>query len=423
MQPSRPTHPGNPTENDPIPPITEKQLARLWERRAARHRTFHDETGTRVRVLYPGRPGVTAGPDFRNALLLVEGQGLVQGDVEVHLRQRDWRSHGHHQDPNYNGVVLHVALDTDREPSRTNGGGAPPVVNLADLLKQPQPAGGEEDVPTLLWQILAQHGFRRPDQPQQMEALLNRAGDERFLAHGSRFRTLAALQPPEQTLWESICDALGYRHNRHPFLKLATIAPYSLLSAAATRLAPAEREAALGTWLLRLASFEQGYVPPGFGPALDVKEWRLFRVRPPNHPRRRILGAAALIARFCETGMLSALRSAADTGHPKTLTSILTVAAPDDKTAPIGPARARDIAVNVVLPFLHASGTISGDHANAGQMLGLYRRYGPLSDNEITRELAAILQHPSWGRIANNARRQQGLIHLQRLLAGATPNM
>ena len=115
------------------------------------------------------------------------------------------------------------------------------------------------------------------------------------------------------------------------------------------------------------------------------------------------------------------MQSAVAPGDPKTLTQTLTVPSGDTKPAPIGPARARDIAVNVALPFLHGYSTLSGDHGNAEKMLELYRRYGPLSDNEITRELAAALQQPGWGRIANNARRQQGLIHLQRLLAGATP--
>ncbi len=420
MKPTRPTDSGQSAASDPIAPISEKQLARLWERRAARHRAFHTETGARVSVLYPGRPGVTAGPDFRNALLMVEGQGLVQGDVEVHLRQRDWRSHGHHRDPNYNGVVLHVALETDPEPSPTIGGGAPPVVNLADLLTQTQgdDPGGER-VRTLLWRILAQHGYRRPDRAEQMAALLNRAGDERFLAHSRRFRTLMSAQSAEQTLWETICDALGYRHNRHPFLKLATAAPYAILSSAALRSGETQREASMAQWLLRLAGCEHGRVPPGLGPPLDSKEWKLFRVRPANHPRRRILGAAALVARFSEPGLLAGLQSAAVTGEPKILTQMLTVSGDHDKTAPIGPARARDIAVNVVLPFLHGYATVAGSHANAEKMLDLYRRYGPLSDNEITRELASALQQPAWGRVANNARRQQGLIHLQRLLSGA----
>ena len=51
-------------------------------------------------------------------------------------------------------------------------------------------------------------------------------------------------------------------------------------------------------------------------------------------------------------------------------------------------------------------------------MLSLYRAFGPLPDNEITRHMASVLQEPGWERVTNNARRQQGLIHLQRLLAG-----
>ncbi len=424
MNPSCPNDPARSTDPDPIPPITEKQLAHLWQRRAARHRAFHTETGARVRVLYPGRPGVTAGPDFRNALLMVEGQGLVQGDVEVHLRQRDWQSHGHDRDPNYNGVVLHVALESHPEPSRTDGGGSPPLVNLTDLLTDaPAEDNNGDEVRSQLWQSLAQHGYRRPERPEQMAALLNRAGDARFLSHSSRLGMLMSAQPPEQTLWESICDALGYRHNRHPFLMLATAAPCAVLSAAALRTPETQRETALTLWLLRLAGFESGPVPAGLGPPLDSKAWRLFRVRPPNHPRRRIPGAAALIARFCESGLTAGLSAAASAGDPKALTKALTVAAGDGKPAPIGTGRAQDIAVNAVLPFLHAHRTLAGDYAGAERMLELYRRYGPLSDNEITRELAAALQEPAWGRVPNNARRQQGLVHLQRLLAGATPEI
>ena len=424
MQPRANSYPrddaGRTDDPDGIAPITEKQLAILWQRRAVRHRAFRSESGARVRVLYPGRPGVTAGPDFRNALLMVEGQGLVQGDVEVHLRQKDWRAHGHHTDPNYNGVVLHVALEAESEPSRTDSGGVPPLVTLTELVSDEgsEDAGGRE-TRRQLWRSLEQHGYRRPEQPEQMAALLNRAGDARFLSHSSRFRTLMTEQSQDQTLWESICDALGYRHNRHPFLMLATAAPYNVLSAAARHLPETQRESELALRLLRLAGFEPGPVPAGLGQPLDSREWRLFRVRPPNHPRRRILGAAGLVARFGGSGLVSGLQAAADSGNPKRLTESLSVAANDQKSAPIGPARAREIAVNVVLPFLHAHHTLADDFANAEKMLELYRRYGPLSDNEITRELAAALQRPEWGRIADNARRQQGLIHLQRLLAGA----
>ena len=331
MTNSRP-HESNrpPRPNDAIPPISEAQLARLWQRRAARSLALRTESGRRVSVLYPGRPGVTAGPDFRNALLLVEEQGLVQGDVEVHLRQQDWQAHGHHNDPNYNGVALHVALQSDAEPSRTDSGATPPTVNLRDLLDdvQSEDENGSE-VRARLWRILSQHGYRRPQRAEEMAALLNRAGDARFLSHSSRFQMLLPAQSPAQTLWESICEALGYRHNQHPFLRLATVAPIATLTAAARKLPPGQRSEALADCLLRIAGFEKGTLLRNLGPPLDAGQWRLFRVRPPNHPRRRIIGAAELIARFTDVGLIAGLGRAASTGKPATLTDALT--APDPR--------------------------------------------------------------------------------------------
>ena len=411
----------------PLPPITEKQLARLWQRRAARSRALRTERGNRIRVLYPGRPGVTAGPDFRNALLLVEDQGLVQGDVEVHLRQHDWRSHGHHTDPNYNGVALHVALETTGSRSDTVSGGKPPLVGLRGLLDDPLADETPSEVRDHLWRLLEVQGYRRPDSAERMAALLNRAGDERFLVRSRVLQRLMSEQPAAQTLWESICEALGYRHNQHVFLQLAIAAPIHTLENAARRIPESERNAVLNAALLGLAGFGEYQqpnrphrIPAKLGPPLDATQWKLFRARPSNHPRRRVAGAAALLTRFVDDGLLHGLARAAD-GNPSTLTEALSVGSrAEGGAALIGTGRARDIAVNAVLPFLHGLASLTGEASKSSAMLDLYRRYGKLTENEITRELASALQPSEWGRVARTARQQQGLIHLQRLLAGAS---
>ena len=409
-------------EADSIPPISEKQLALLWQRRASRSQALRTERGSRIRVLYPGRPGVTAGPDFRDALLLVEEQGLVQGDVEIHLRQQDWQSHGHHDDPNYNGVALHVALESGGPPSWTASGGLPPLVELRDLVQDPTGPGTADDTRDHLWRLLEKHGYRRPDSAERMAALLNRAGDERFLQRSQALQRLMSEQPPAQTLWESICEALGYRHNQHAFLQLAGVAPIDVLEKTARRLPEGNRGAELASILLGLAGFgesaRQG-LPP-FGTALDASQWKLFRVRPPNHPRRRVVGAAHLVARHTHGGLWRGLANAASSGNPTVLTKALTVDSnASGEPALVGPGRARDIAVNAVLPLLHGWHNLAGHAPNSNAMLDCYRKFGRLTENEITRELAQTLQLPEWGRVARNARQQQGLIHLQRLLAGA----
>ena len=413
--------------HDPLPPITEKQLARLWQRRAARSQALRTERGNRIQVLYPGRPGVTAGPDFRNALLLVEDQGLVQGDVEVHLRQQDWRSHGHHADPNYNGVALHVALETTGSRSGTASGGKPPLVALHGLLDDPPVADSPDQVRDHLWRLLEVQGYRRPDTAERMAALLNRAGDERFLGKSRVLQRLMSEQEPDQTLWEAICEALGYRHNQHAFLQLAIAAPIHTLKNMARRLPRSERNAVLNAALLGLAGFGE-YQRPNrphristqLGPPLDAAQWKLFRVRPSNHPRRRVAGAAALLTRFVDDGLLHGLARAA-AGNPSTLTEALSVGSGDEAGAAlIGSGRARDIAVNSVLPFLHGLASLTGEAGKSSAMLELYRQYGKLTENEITRELATALQPSEWGQVARTARQQQGFIHLQRLLAGAS---
>ena len=65
--------------------IPERLLARLWRNRDWRRRSLPLADGKRLRVLYPGRPGGGPGPDFRDAILQVEGRAPVRGDVAPKL--------------------------------------------------------------------------------------------------------------------------------------------------------------------------------------------------------------------------------------------------------------------------------------------------------------------------------------------------
>ena len=172
---------------------------KLWKNRTALQQGLRTEAGRRVKVLYPGRPGISAGPDFRDALLEIEGLGLVRGDVELHLRQRDWAAHGHSCDPNYNGVVVHGALQVDTADTPLQNGGRAPMLSLDSLLAVSSPE--ENPAPKLdLWPLLAQHGFAKPATTEEAGELLDWAGDQRFLGKASTFRRFINEQRPDQTL-------------------------------------------------------------------------------------------------------------------------------------------------------------------------------------------------------------------------------
>ena len=90
-----------------------------------------DRNGDRFRVIYPGIPGGTSGPDFKDAILEASDGRKIRGDAEIHVRIRDWYTHGHHADTAYNGVAFHVAAQaTSNVEARTAAGAILPLLLL-----------------------------------------------------------------------------------------------------------------------------------------------------------------------------------------------------------------------------------------------------------------------------------------------------
>ena len=400
------------------PEMPERLLWKLWKRRAARQFEFRSGAGTRIRVLYPGRSGTSAGPDFRDALLDVEGVGLVRGDVEIHRRQQDWDAHGHGGDRNYSGVVVHGVVDADSAQTPLHNGASAPVVSLSDLLTGEEETGDiadrDEVAANQLWELLSRRGYPRPGSAAEAAALLDRAGDERFRRRAALLGKLSGEQGAEQTLYEALLEGLGYRHNQQPFVRLSHAAPIGTLRRAALPVLEQQRPWVLRHWLLTVAGLndgETGPLPGGLGPAMARKEWHLFRVRPSNHPALRIGGAAELLTRHLERGLTAGLAEA--THSPKLLVAALSVEGRDGAAAPIGIGRARDLAVNAVLPLLHS---LDGREHTPG--LETYHHFPKLQGNEVLREMTEQLLRDEWRPLIDSARRQQGLLHLASLLRG-----
>ena len=123
--------------------------------------------------------------------------------------------------------------------------------------------------------------------------------------------------------------------------------------------------------------------------------------------------------RFLEVGLVQGLMRAAVSDGPKELTSALMAQEGSGrKGALIGQNRARDLAVNIVLPFLHGLAIHGGKPGSGDTYLDLYARFPKLQENRLTQEMAEQLIEPGWTAVVTTARRQQGLLHLHSLLAG-----
>ena len=389
----------------------EEAVARLWRNAHTLSEGLQTEDGRRFRVLYPGRPGGGAGPDFRDTIVATEAGELVTGDVEIHVKASDWNSHRHQVDPNYNGVILHVVLyPTGLKTSDQQSRISVPVASLgaaADTLRRAEDSGGAGATALTGLDI------------GSVSELLDRAGDQRFLAKSAGFALEMERADADETLYGAIMEALGYSANRKPFRDLARMVPVSRLTAL-RREPPSTRLLAIKAIFFRAAGLA---TPPAEAqqlkallrrlprtPTMAPGSWRLTGVRPANHPATRLTGAAYLFDRYVESGLGRGIERDVAGGGPAYLVNRLTV------RPFIGTSRAREIGVNVVLPYIHALAGMKRDPERQLRCLEMYRAFPKLADNGITREMRRLLSAEGRCVKIKGARRQQGLIQLYRMM-------
>ena len=291
----------------------EKAMYLLWQRSHALPDGLRTEDGRRFRVVYPGRLNPREGPDFRDSIISTDQGELVKGDVELHVEAAGWRGHGHHTDPNYDGVMLHVVVSPTWRSGRGRGPEmGPPIVPLgpvAPLLESFDDSASGPD------ELIGRLGL----EDRRLGDALDVAGDRRFLARSKRFAREMRQGDPEQVLYGGLMDALGYASNRSPFRELAERLPVGCF--AVLREEPAAtRVLALKAMLLHCAGLLDHVYPLEEAsrmrrllkllprPGAKVRgRWNLFRIRPANHPVRRIVGAAQLLDRHAGTGLLRGL--------------------------------------------------------------------------------------------------------------------
>ena len=394
---------------------SESALAVLWGRAHTLVDALVTESGRRLRVIYPGRPSSGAGPDFRDAVLVDSDGASVTGDIELHTTAPGWYSHGHDTDSNYNGVVLHVVFSpkghTDTAQQSLMKA---PVVSLESVTKNLEAANPTQTPPLVTLETL--RGSR------DIGSVLDAAGDARFLARSQGYSLEMSESGPDETLYRGIMEALGYATNRKPFRAIASKVPYESLSRLrdeppSTRLLAIKASLLGASGLLDLADEIEDQeqmrrllkrllrVKP-----LDKAEWRLFRVRPSNHPVRRIIGAAHMLDDCTEQGLLPASIEDLTLGGQKALTARYS------HPPYIGRSRALDIVVNVSLPMLHAYAGHIDDQPLSDATMDAYANVPKMQDNEITREMRRLCNIDNDVKLT--ARRQQGLIHLYKTAVG-----
>jgi hypothetical protein len=372
-------------------PLTEADLAAIWEGQRYPPGSLLHADGSAVEVLHPGRRGRGSGPDFRDAAVRQDGREQ-RGDVELHVRASYFLQHGHQFDPAYDRLVLHVVFADDVGGlSPLPGGGRVPVASFAVWVNERAADIASWLRRPPLWHepchdATARLGIAR------VRSELGRGGSERFRARAEALAREAALEGPDEALWRALMEALGYGGDRAGFSRLARALPAAFLMQVLSRGVQGAVYATLAS-VAGLAAPLEGLSP--LSPPL-----RRAGGRPANRPEARLRAAAALLAAGPQGLAARALTDVGEIERPSALVRRW-------QPPPLGTARATELLVNAVLPFVAGCAP-----ETAGRCLEIAGRLRPNAPYGKTLFLERNLAPSPGKRAAASALEQQGLLEL-----------
>ncbi|MCL4539565.1 MAG: DUF2851 family protein [Bacteroidetes bacterium] len=330
--------------------LSEFQLKELFKNRMF-NSSLKSVSGMEVEIIRTGEPNYDAGPDFRRAVIRINGT-LMRGDVELHRLNSDWYSHKHHTDRNYNSVILHVVGEYNEVRDCLTCSGRK-IENLElprfltdeaisflarldseERMIRIRCAGQTDGIPRQdkieYLNLLGEKRFAH--KVNKFEDRLKDIVDENrpvvFEARQKYFRDFSELQIVhgtydkselqeesywDQLLYEGMLEGLGYSKNTTPFRKLARSVALSFLKEhsngdrniieailfGASGLLPQDLsgfDEESRTYCEGLAQIWQGLKKKYKREYMDRSEWLFFKLRPQNFPTIRIAGASHLLS-------------------------------------------------------------------------------------------------------------------------------
>ncbi|MDP4263135.1 MAG: DUF2851 family protein [Bacteroidota bacterium] len=369
-----------------------------------------------VQIIFPGHYNTNQGPDFTDARIRI-GNTIWVGTVELHTRTSDWKKHNHHNDRNYNNVILHVVWENDFTTNDV------PVIELKSrvskiLLQRYQELlyssafipceKSIHSVPGITWKSWKER--------LMAERLLRKAKKVETYLQQNNYHW-------EETFWWLLARSFGMRINADTFEAIARSIPLNLLAKQKHQVQQLEA-LLLGQAGLLGPKFKEDY------PRLLHKEYtyqrskykigpvhlplHFLRMRPGNFPTVRLAQLAMLV--YESAHLFSKIKEA---GSVKEVRQWLDVTANDywhyhyrfDEKSPfkkkkLGAVIIDTIIINTVIPVLFAYGNYHNDQKYKDKAVQWLEETSSES-NSITKGFDRI------GIKNKNAYDSQGLIELK----------
>jgi len=285
--------------------MTEEFLHFLWRNRLCYQSGIKTVSGEDVEIIHPGLPNSNAGPDFFNAKIKI-GDTLWAGNVEIHVREKEWYAHGHQGDAAYDNVILHVVQEKNDGTVNSRGNEIPVLelkysdhllYNYNSLLAKKSFVACEEHLAKIT--------------PFEFEQWLERVLVERIESkcHDIERYLKFANGDWNEVFYILLARSFGFGVNGEPFEMLARNLPFKVLLKHSDDLFQLEallfgqtgllkEEKATEEYISKLKK-EYDFLAHKYGlKSLDHGIWRFLRLRPSNFPTIRIAQFAMLIHRY-----------------------------------------------------------------------------------------------------------------------------
>jgi hypothetical protein len=179
---------------------------------------FVSTAGDKIEIIQFGTWNREAGPDFRDAAIRINDNEPVGGCIEIDLLDRSWESHGHATNPAFEATVLHVFVERSGREffTRTTSNHNVPQVCI--------------DPATLSAAFTPNLPLARPGRCQaplknlseeRAQSVLHAAAQFRLRQKANRIRNKIDTHGRDETLFQEVASALGYKENKLPFTLLA----------------------------------------------------------------------------------------------------------------------------------------------------------------------------------------------------------
>ena len=413
--------------------LQEKFLHHIWDQRhlIADLRTI---SGKPIKIIYQGQYNTSNGPDFKNVILNLDGETL-SGDVEIHLKTYDWTAHEHQEDPAYNNTILHVVLEhkSNQDYTVKEDAGKVEILEIKNQI--------DADIAKLFANFDAHiklpHAgicdFFKLSSKEQLIPLFQMHSWERFSRKCQRYNAELHFDGFDQLLYNGFMEAVGYDKNKFNTLSIAHHFRWDVLSEwiqkgldsitlasiwlnYGTLMDRAEKILTANTLLqIRIAFEEQNFTADK-----GAIKWNFFRIRPANHPVRRILQASQFIIPFLRTGFLNTLLTLfekSENAEPKQIISqTSTVMHKSENQIPgiesIGKVLQNTIIGNIYLPILYLYAEKTHNKILQLKVKDVYFNFPPQGSNHITNFMRGYLDPEQWKWINASYSNQQALMNI-----------